>query len=559
VISKIKWLFRVLQQVNGLAMLSNVIAVIVVIVSLRWTSPLVVGIALSVYVIAILLLHVFDQLSDASWWGRWDVTGYMAVSIIGIALGLNTGAYTISGIFLALSFALSSCTTALARRLDLAGEHIPGVGRTYHYSFISYLSVAFPIGLLCLAWAGFPVVNVISIVASSIILAMTLGNGCIGVIRFYKRGRIEKQVAGALSEMNPSFAFFFGTDASQLYQVKMWLPLLDKLGLPYFILTRNRETFFELENMTKNPVVYARRFEDVEKVFVPSLKTFLYVNTALNNMQMVRFPQFKHIMLNHGDSDKVASFAPTMRMYDRNFVAGQAAIDRFTDHGVEVYRPQFEIVGRPQLDEVTVADQEHKAADHKPTVLYAPTWSGWVSDSQYSSLFEGERLIQILLDRGYRVIFRSHPMTDKNPKLAAISARVQKLLEENNAAGGANVYGEQAESTMSIFECFNESDMLITDVSSVPSDYLYSLKPIVMMNVSSTPEDFETEFPLAKASYVVDILGGSIEELNGALESIDNGDPMKPIRTDMKRYYLSEAPSGEPYENLFLNTLRKYV
>ena len=53
---------------------------------------------------------------------------------------------------------------------------------------------------------------------------------------------------------------------------------------------------------------------------------------------MVRFNQLTHIQLLHGDSDKASSFNPVTAMFDRIFVAGQAAIDRYAANGVLIPR-----------------------------------------------------------------------------------------------------------------------------------------------------------------------------------------------------------------------------
>src|SRR5699024_12219569 len=49
---------------------------------------------------------------------------------------------------------------------------------------------------------------------------------------------------------------------------------------------------------------------------------------------IVSYTQLTHVQLNHGESDKGPSFSPVFRSYDKDFVAGQAAIDRFAANGV---------------------------------------------------------------------------------------------------------------------------------------------------------------------------------------------------------------------------------
>ncbi|MCC3773541.1 hypothetical protein [Streptomyces sp. UNOB3_S3] len=56
----------------------------------------------------------------------------------------------------------------------------------------------------------------------------------------------------------------------------------------------------------------------------------------------------------------------------------------------------------------------------------------------------------------------------------------------------------------SLFSCFNRSDLLISDVSSVVSDYLISEKPYAVANTSGlTEEEFRTVFPTVGAATIL--------------------------------------------------------
>ncbi|MFF4155983.1 hypothetical protein [Streptomyces sp. NPDC001678] len=56
----------------------------------------------------------------------------------------------------------------------------------------------------------------------------------------------------------------------------------------------------------------------------------------------------------------------------------------------------------------------------------------------------------------------------------------------------------------SLFSCFNRSDLLISDVSSVVSDYLISEKPYAVANTSGlTEEEFRAAFPTAGAATIL--------------------------------------------------------
>ena len=55
-----------------------------------------------------------------------------------------------------------------------------------------------------------------------------------------------------------------------------------------------------------------------------------------------------------------------------------------------------------------------------------------------------------------------------------------------------------------LYECFNQSDMLISDISSVVSDFIATGKPYMVTNpVGLTDDDFRAKFPSAAAAYLI--------------------------------------------------------
>jgi hypothetical protein len=243
-------------------------------------------------------------------------------------------------------------------------------------------------------------------------------------------------------------------------------------------------------------------------------------------------------------------------MYDKNFVAGQAAIDRFANNGVVVPREAFEIVGRPQVETVEI-EKVPIAARQLKRVLYAPTWYGYLEDSRYSSLPIGDRVVQALVDRGCVVIFRPHPWIRRTPTLVAAARRIDQLLQADaEATGRPHVFGSAA-AAGSILDSFNQVDALISDVSSVIPDFLYSEKPfaITSMVAAVGQEEFLADFPLARAGYV---LCGDLANLEAVLDNLLLTDPAAALRREVKTYYLGDFPA-ENYAEGFLSVARRYV
>ncbi len=379
--------------------------------------------------------------------------------------------------------------------------------------------------------------------------------GRLNRLRYDRRNR--KKLARAIKAYAPTFALHWRADPGTDYQIAMWLPYLERLGTPFVVIVRTPDNFAEALALTSAPVLLRRNMVDLDEVVVPSLKTVFYVNNAASNSQMVRYPGLHHIMLNHGDSDKAPSYNPVSRMYDKNFVAGQAAIDRFTSHGVTISESQFSIVGRPQIEDVVKARGPIGELD-RPTVLYAPTWAGFTADAAYSSLAVGVTLIEALLARGCNVIFRPHPYAYRSATLTASCNQIIALLKADPRSDAAHAFGDQAEKQWSLAECFNHSDAMISDVSGVVADYLYSNKPLAMCAVHTTATDFAAEFPLAEAAYIVQVTGSRIDDLDSVLDQLLVTDPMAQARSSLRTYYLGD-PGDRPYAELFFEEARRYV
>jgi CDP-glycerol glycerophosphotransferase (TagB/SpsB family) len=109
---------------------------------------------------------------------------------------------------------------------------------------------------------------------------------------------------------------------------------------------------------------------------------------------------------------------------------------------------------------------------------------------------------------------------------------------------------------MSLFECVNRSDAMISDVSGVASDFLYSTKPFALTNmVGRAPGDFERSFPLAKAAYVID---RSASNLDPVLDDLLHDDPLASRRRQLRTYYLGDFPA-DTYADAFVDAARRYT
>ncbi|GIJ26690.1 glycosyl transferase [Micromonospora qiuiae] len=449
---------------------------------------------------------------------------------------------------------------AVSRAVHPVSANLPGSGlrpalRPNTARALLVNTVAVFAALVC----GFTgLIGVVALAVSVAALGLIGFTGWQAMTRVRARHNSEARLNAALTAYEPVFLLHWEAPAATGYQVAMWLPYLERLGKKYFVLVRNEANFNEVLRLTTAPVVLRAGLTELDEVIVPSLKAAFYVNTATKNCHLIRYTNLKHIQLNHGDSDKVPSHNPVFRMYDKNFVAGQAAIDRFAANGVQMPAEMFTIVGRPQVENVAISTQPIDSIAN-PRVLYAPTWAGFYADSNYSSLPVGYDIIKALLARGCSVVFRPHPYSQRSAALTAECARIRTLLaEDRKATGRPHVFGAEAEVKMSVVDCFNASDVLVSDVSSVVADYLYSEKPFAMVAVSAPAERFTDAFPLAKAAYVIDAHGGRVQGLDQVLDDLLGSDPLASTRHDLKKYYLGDIPA-EGYAQHFLDEAGRYL
>ncbi|WP_344354753.1 CDP-glycerol glycerophosphotransferase family protein, partial [Micromonospora lupini] len=348
------------------------------------------------------------------------------------------------------------------------------------------------------------------------------------------------------------FLLYFSAPPGSEYQVTMWLPYLERIGRPFLVLVREPEFLAPIAAATDAPVVYCPTLRAIDEALVPSLRVAFYVNHGAKNSHCVRFTQLTHIQLHHGDSDKAPSANPVSGIFDRIFVAGPAAIDRYARAGVRIPADKFVVVGRPQVESIDVRREPARGLAN-PTVLYTPTWTGHHADADYCSLPVAEELLRGLLARGATVILRAHPYTAQNPASARQLGRLTELLVADRARNGRQHVVGAAARELSLTDCVNRSDALVSDVSGVISDYLYSGKPYAVTDMGDESDRFTERFPLAGSGYV---LRRDMSNVDAVLTALLDTDPLAEERWATRRRYLGDFPA-ESYAEAFLTAARR--
>jgi hypothetical protein len=337
-----------------------------------------------------------------------------------------------------------------------------------------------------------------------------------------------------LLEDRPQVVIYLSGLEDVAYQGNMWIPVLEKLKARCAIVIRERRIAAGLLP-TSMPVYYFESMRDLELLEQCGVCTILYPANTQKNTNSLRFFKMNHFFINHGESDKVVNQSKFLMAYDKLLVAGPLAERRLRGAGLPVRDEQVVHVGRPQTE--LLLSRRDRPSSGVRTILYAPTWEGFVEEANYASINEyGMQLLQALANRSdFRVLFKPHPYTGTaKPNDSGVYLR--SMLE---VAGRSHI--EIIPATRPIFDCMNESDLMITDVSSVLNDYLYTLKPMILTNPrEQSHEHLRAEFPSSAATYILD----RGENICSLIEEIVQEDPMFGQRKLVCADSLGEFPEG---------------
>ncbi|OIH83676.1 hypothetical protein BLJ79_13255 [Arthrobacter sp. UCD-GKA] len=339
----------------------------------------------------------------------------------------------------------------------------------------------------------------------------------------------KSELKATIAKLAPDAIIYTGRSDGGDYQIRQWLSIIQAVLPNTLIVTRDSSAADALAAAlpANTPIVTCRENADLDMAMHSGAQIVFYVNSVGSNSTMVNYRSLHHVYLGHGDSDKEISAHPVHRMYDSIFVSGRAAIDRYATANVQLDHGQAVLVGRPQLAELIPA---HGSGSIK-TMLYAPTWSGYNLASSLSSLDRAEPFIQDCLDRGLRIIFRPHPFSLNRGSDARHVALIDALLQKSSSK---NVGSRQA-STQSLYELFNQSDALATDISSIVVDYLPTHKPIAILTENDDVAEYRRLFPTSASAYLAS------SPASPGWQQMFGSDAMSAKREELAEYYVSDA------------------
>lgn len=174
------------------------------------------------------------------------------------------------------------------------------------------------------------------------------------------------------------------------------------------------------------------------------------------------------IFLQHGvTKDNISHW---LHKFDKNLAllvtTSKLEEESFYNYEYNYDEDVIQVLGFPRFDNL-------KSDKSKKQILIMPSWREVLSNaneeqilnSQYfkkiNSLINNEKLIEIANKRGYKIIFKPHPLVYD----------FIDLFDRNKSV----IFDENSKYQ----ELFNSSDLLITDYSSVAFDFAYIKKPVI--------------------------------------------------------------------------------
>lgn len=324
---------------------------------------------------------------------------------------------------------------------------------------------------------------------------------------------------------NPHWCLFWARGVTW-FHLAIWLPHLRRSRYRYVLMAgesspspRVREMIAGIPNIRiLEPYSDARRVLKQAKAF----KGFLYMGTRPLNFAVVNaFAPKLHVWLGHGESDKVYNRFRTASLYDSLFVARYGVVKRYPRAIRSWVRRGACAIGTPILDGALKAPWPQPRQVR--TILYAPTWEGHVKGADYSTLdVVGRLLIAAMPDlaaRGIKVILRPHPVT---------GVRLPELKEIRDALLAAGAIPGSSDKSAD----FNEADIMISDISGVTAEFLFTEKPIVMpltpvlVGMGKDDDRLRQEYPWAYRWHP------DTESLLAMLDRLAREDPLKGARAN---------------------------
>ncbi len=346
------------------------------------------------------------------------------------------------------------------------------------------------------------------------------------------------------------FAFYFSAPRPQdIYHVTMWLEALKSVGHKFLVVVREQQHLSEVPVSQEFECVTFAGLPVNQRLLPASCRAVFYANNSMFNIDVIRGnTKMEHVQLLHGDSDKPPSFSPVSKAYNKLFVAGQMAVERYANNNVAVAPERFRIVGRPQIEPQDVTPNNRK------TVVYMTTWAGNFEDSNFSSFSQSIKILKTVSERGGvdEIIFKPHPVSQKDPNWESVRTQFFDL------ARTAKIPVKWAEPEESPFELYAKADVLISDISSTIIDYLHGGKPYIVTNPQGFSDEVLKNYPSVDGGYMCSQNADNVADL---VKLALDEDPLAEERERVRQFAFGDLdrPRGEAFREACWEIISKPV
>jgi hypothetical protein len=343
-----------------------------------------------------------------------------------------------------------------------------------------------------------------------------------------------------------------GENVTGLSHLDLWIPYFKDAGVLFVVIIRNYALYNTV--VAKYPeltILYAKGNKEINSYLskMPTLRACFYPSNTGSNLHLLKFNNVKHIFIGHGDSDKTASAHKYFRVYDENWVAGEAHIDRFRNEGFDFDGLKQVKVGRPNLKPILQSSQENwrERFGGELRLLYLSTWEGVYVEQNYTSVYIIEDIFKSIKEKEFNIIIQGklHPFVGRRD--LALQDFNQRLTKYSNALElDCKLY----EREQPVSELIMQSNIFICDISGVVTECLAANAPIFVY----IPKDKEIKLTKSKMSYEdYTYTFSDVDELMQKMKQVLDGDDyLADKRVKAMEYILGK---GEISEDIFIKRL----
>ncbi|WP_346037096.1 CDP-glycerol glycerophosphotransferase family protein [Brevibacterium picturae] len=311
---------------------------------------------------------------------------------------------------------------------------------------------------------------------------------------------------------------------------------------PVVLIFRQRAAFKSAQEMTSLPLALAISYPDLAEFYAENdFRLAIYVNNGMRNFQSMADASIVHVHVDHGESDKKSSISNQLKAYDKVFVAGPAAKDRCETALWGLDPNKLVAVGRPPLDGDFTSVLPR---DDRRTIVYAPTWQGEDEANNFTSVdLLGPQIVETLLSERVRLVYRPHPRVSESHESAVYAAdrAIREMIEGANSSGGAHVITAE----LRVLDIFEDTDVLITDVSSLGPDFLYLHTGKGLILTDRHNETTRAGQNSALVAQLGTVTAENIDRLPQMIEESMSDDDVIAARRRLKAHYFGENAVGE--------------